>query len=102
MLLDSEDTGGHSCTMELTISPNRSYPPQTHDVADEFLYVLDGEATMSLGESTFRAAPGDVVFIPRGVAHAFITGASAAKLLVIFSPGGFERLIREQGEPLQD
>jgi hypothetical protein len=50
-----------------------------------------------------RCSPGDFIHILCGLVHCFTnTGASTAKLLLIFSPGGIERFFEETLEPVED
>jgi quercetin dioxygenase-like cupin family protein len=101
-LINSEDTGGRSCTMEVLISPNGGSKVHTHNDADEQFYILDGTVTMRVGEMTFRATTGDVVFIPRQTPHSINTGTTAARVLATFTPGGIEDVFRSAGEPIHD
>jgi quercetin dioxygenase-like cupin family protein len=101
-LINSEDTDGRSCTMEVLISPNGGSNVHTHDDADEQFYILDGTVTMRVGEVTFRATTGDVVFIPRQTPHSINTGTTAARVLATFTPGGIEDVFRSAGEPIHD
>jgi len=49
-----------------------------------------------LGEDVIEAGPGNLVFKPRGVAHAFWNAEDEpARLLEIISPAGFENYFRE-------
>ena len=102
LLVSSEDTSGRSSTLEVAISPEREYGQHTHEDTDEQMYILDGAVTMHVGETTFRAASGDLVFVARGTAHSLSTDATAAKMLVTYTPGGPEQFIRERGEAILD
>ena len=101
-LVNSEDTGGRSCTMEVAISPHGGSTLHTHDAADEQFYVLDGEVQMRVGEATFQATTGDVIFIPRGTPHRINTGPTPARVLATFVPVGIEREFRDVGQPIHD
>jgi len=51
---------------------------------------------MQLGDEVLEAGAGDVVFKPRGVAHAFWNASDEpARLLELISPAGFEHYFRE-------
>jgi quercetin dioxygenase-like cupin family protein len=99
-LVNSEDTGGRSCTMEVRISPNGGSDFHRHGDADEQFYILEGTVNFQLGEETFSAAPGDVVFIPRGLQHRVSTGETEARVIATFVPGGIENEFRALGEPI--
>src|SRR4051812_10425319 len=51
----------------------RPTPPHYHRNSDEYLYVLSGRGTFWLQDESNLAefGPGDLLFFPRGVVHAF-------------------------------
>ena len=53
-----------------------------------------------LGEETFQATSGDVIFIPRGLQHKVSTGPTEARVIATFVPGGMENEFRALGEPM--
>ena len=58
--------------------------------------MLEGEIGVRVGEEVFVGRPGDLVFKPRGVPHAFWNaGETLARALEIISPAGFERYFAE-------
>jgi hypothetical protein len=58
--------------------------------------VLQGRFGVQLGEDTLEAGPGDLLFKPRGVPHAFWNaGDEPGRLLELISPAGFEHYFRE-------
>jgi quercetin dioxygenase-like cupin family protein len=67
-----------------------------HHYEDESFAVLTGTITFQLGERTERATTGSLVFIPRGVPHAFVnTDAEIAEALIIVTPAGLEQYFAE-------
>jgi mannose-6-phosphate isomerase-like protein (cupin superfamily) len=77
-----------STRRSLAFSPRR----YTHQHEDEYTYVLEGEIGVQVGEEVRVARPGDLVFKPRGVPHAFWNaGDVPARTLEIISPAGFQR-----------
>ena len=54
------------------IAPGGSIPVHTNTVEHQ-QYVLEGSAVIGIGDDTFEAGPGSVVFIPAGVAHWYRT-----------------------------
>ena len=58
-----------------------------HEREDETYVVLEGELTFQRGDERFDAAPGDVVFLPRGVEHGFALRSPLARVLVVCTPG---------------
>jgi hypothetical protein len=68
----------------------------THQHEDEYTHVLEGEVGVQIGDEVRIARPGDLVFKPRRVPHAFWNpGDVPARALEIISPAGFERYFRE-------
>ena len=55
-----------------------------HDQGDELFYVVSGRGTATLGNQTEEIGPGDVIFVPRGAAHAVSNPSNDEALKVIF------------------
>lgn len=53
---------------------------------DEIYYVLSGRATVRIGDERHPVEPGDVVYVDRGVDHAFVDVEERLDLLVVFAP----------------
>ena len=67
----------------------------THRNEDEYSYVLEGRLGVQLGDEVLEAGPGELVFKPRGVPHAFWNaGDEPLRLLELISPAGFENYFR--------
>ena len=56
--------------------------------------------TFFLGEKTFRAIAGDMVFLPRGVPHRFELQSEQAKFNVTVTPAGYDQFVAEVGRPI--
>lgn len=96
-MIDGDATGGAFSLVEHPLPPRAlGAPVHTHRNEDEYSYVLEGRVGVQLGEDVIEAGPGNLVFKPRGVAHAFWNaGDEPARLLEIISPAGFENYFRE-------
>ena len=96
-LIDGEATGGAFSLVEHPLPPRAlGSPLHTHRNEDEYSFVLEGRFGIQLGNEVVEAGPGDLVFKPRGVAHAFWNaGEEPARLLELISPAGFEDYFRE-------
>jgi quercetin dioxygenase-like cupin family protein len=96
-MIDGDATGGAFSLVEHPLPPRAlGAPVHTHRNEDEYSYVLEGRVGVQLGGDVIEAGPGDLVFKPRGVAHAFWNaGDEPARLLEIISPAGFENYFRE-------
>ena len=73
-------------------------PRHVHEDEDELFYLLDGSIHVACGAEEWEATAGSLVFLPRGVDHAFVvTGGSPVRGLQITSPAGFEQFVAELG-----
>lgn len=65
-----------------------------HDENEEMFYVLEGIASILLGDEWRQLAKGGMCIIPRGVMHDFRNeGSVRMGLLNIFLPGPFEHMM---------
>ena len=93
------DTGGQMTIVEVTEHPGAEAPLHVHRRDDEGFWVLEGDVTFEVGETTIEAGPGDYVFGPRGIPHRFTVGDRGCRMLFILVPGGIEDVIRATSEP---
>jgi quercetin dioxygenase-like cupin family protein len=96
-MIGGEESGGTFALVEHPIGPRAlAAPMHTHRHEDEYTYVLEGEVGFHIGEEVLVARPGDLVFKPRGIPHAFWNATDElARALEIISPAGFERYFAE-------
>ena len=96
-MIGGEETGDNFALVEHPIGPRAlAAPMHTHRYEDEYTYVLEGEIGVQIGKKVLVARPGDLVFKPRGVPHAFWNAADEpARALEMISPAGFERYFAE-------
>lgn len=69
-----------------------------HAEHTEHVFVLDGEATMVMGDSTFTVKKGDIIFIPKGTPHRVTTTSKKPlKVVSLQSPhfDGKDRILLE-------
>jgi len=91
-----EQTQGRLGVVEFQMPPRLEGPPLHTDGHDELFIVAAGEMTFQLDEEVLEAPAGSLVFVPEGVRHTFANRQDApARLLTLFSPGGFERLFEQ-------
>ena len=88
-LQSKEDTGGSLDVFEMTLQPNARMPiPHYHDRWDETILGQTGTSTWRIDGKDIDLAPGETVFIKRGIVHGFTNRSSApATCLCILSPG---------------
>ena len=96
-MIDADRTGSSFSMVEHPIAPRTlGSPIHTHSREDEYSYVLEGRIGLLIGDDVIEATPGELVFKPRGVPHAFWNATNEpARLLEIISPAGFERYFAE-------
>jgi quercetin dioxygenase-like cupin family protein len=87
-----DQAGGALTVIENQIAPGDGPPHHVHASEDEAWWIIEGTLRFKLGEEMHEAPAGAFVFVPRGVAHSFQNaGDRAARILVMFTPGGMER-----------
>lgn len=101
--LSGDDTGGAFSLCEYTAPPDGpSPPPHVHRVTDEGFHLLEGTLECTVEDESFEIEAGTSLFVPRGTTHTFsATGSRPAKVLVVYSPAGFEGYFEEMGEFLE-
>jgi len=50
---------------------------------DAMVYILDGEAEITVGDETFKAKKGETIVMPAGVPHALLASERFKMLLVV-------------------
>jgi quercetin dioxygenase-like cupin family protein len=98
----AEQTGGQYTLVEILAPEGFASPLHVHHFEDEGFYILEGELTFYVGDQTLKARPGSFLFGPKGIPHAFTVDSGSARLLFVLSPGGFEGLVRDMGEPAKE
>ena len=87
------------CTVSFFLVNNRpGEGPNLHRHAyDETFIICEGHYDFRLDGKLLKLGPGDVVFVPRGTAHGFVsTGPEVGRQIIISSPGGiFDAMIAE-------
>ena len=93
--VSAKDTDGTMCIFEFTTG----WPCHLHHEQDEWVYVVDGDLELQVGEKRFRAGAGESVFIPRKVPHLWgPVDENRCKIINIFQPAGkMEDFLREVG-----
>jgi mannose-6-phosphate isomerase-like protein (cupin superfamily) len=96
-LIETSETDGRFALIEHRIPPRTlAAPIHTHELEDEYSYVLSGRMGAQIGDETIEAGPGELVRKPRGIAHAFWnSGDEDCVLLELISPGGFAEYFTE-------
>jgi mannose-6-phosphate isomerase-like protein (cupin superfamily) len=94
------ETGGQMTIVEMTEPPGTEAPLHVHHREDEAFFILEGSATIHVGEQAFEVGPGDYAFGPRHVPHRYTVGDEGCRMLFICTPGGnFEDVVIALSEP---
>ena len=96
--LSSEESGGTLSIIEDHLPPGRATPYHVHHHDDETFYIREGTATFFSGTEKFQATAGAVIFLPKNIPHGF-RADTAAHILIVTTPSGFDRFVVEAGEP---
>jgi quercetin dioxygenase-like cupin family protein len=95
------DTAGQMTIVEMTEPPGAQAPLHVHHREDEAFWILEGSATLYVGDEVIEAGPGDYAFGPRDIPHRYDIGSDGCRMLFICTPGGFEDLVREMSVPAE-
>jgi quercetin dioxygenase-like cupin family protein len=87
-------TEGRLTLVEDQLKPGFTLARHHHKKMTEIFYVLEGEVEFTFDDEVVLAKTGATVSVPRDVAHA-VRSPGGAKLLTIFSPGGFDQYLEE-------
>ena len=100
----SDRTGGAYSLFEVAVGVEGGEGPHVQHREDECFYVLEGRFGFDVEGEQIEAGPGSLVYVPKGVLHAFENaGETTGRMMVSQTPGGaYERFIEEVGEPVTD
>jgi quercetin dioxygenase-like cupin family protein len=79
--------------------PRDASPPLHTHPQDESYIVLDGEVLLVAGDQRFQLTAGDCAAVPIGVPHTFRVDTSTATVLILSTPAGLERMVRDAAVP---
>lgn len=100
---NSKRTGGAFDLIDFEIPPGFATPLHVHHTADEVFWILEGAIRGICNNEEWHAAAGDMVWLPKGLAHGFASvGSTPGRHLTMTLPGGFDAFVREVGEPMRD
>jgi quercetin dioxygenase-like cupin family protein len=96
--LPAEATDGRFSLIEF-LFPQRASPPLHTHPQDESYFVLEGRMTIQAGDQRFELEAGGAAAVPSGVPHTFRVDSAAARVLVLSTPAGIERMVRDGAFP---
>jgi len=99
VLIRGEHTDDYFALLHSITAPGEGPPMHLHHREDETYHILDGEYEFRVADTTILAGRGDTVYGPRSIPHTYRNiGKHPAKMLVLLTPGGFERFFERVGE----
>ena len=93
-----EAVGGRFAVIEFLFPGGASPPRHTHP-QDESYVVLDGRLTVDAGERRFTIEAGATAVVPMSMPHTFRVDSETARVLVLSTPAGIERMVRDASIP---
>lgn len=94
--VSSKDTGGSLFVFEHKDMGKGGPPRHVHHQQDEWFLVIAGEYRMEIGDQKYVLKPGDSLFAPRKIPHAWACVCEKGTLLTAVTPvGSFETFLLE-------
>lgn len=80
-------TGQHIQVVIMSVPPDSDVGEEVHTDSDQVLYLIDGAGTAVLDGVASDFNSGDLVFVPAGTRHNFITkDGNEMKIITTYSP----------------
>lgn len=99
----SSMTRGQLSLVEFLNPPGFATPLHRHSEEDEAFYILSGTAEFRCDGQTLTGGPGDFLFLPVGLPHAYIVGPERLRCLTLTgAPSGFDKFVQQAGEPARE
>lgn len=102
LLATRAQTGGQfSAIVDVQKAGSDTGGPMIHFKETEIWYVVEGSYEFNIGGKVVEGGPGTLIAVDAGQPHAF-TAKTDGKLLMIWTPGGFEQFFMDwdkQGIP---
>ncbi len=83
---DSED--GIAVFEQTSLSRGKGTPLHIHYFQNEIFYVLEGNYFFKVGPDEFYLSPGECIFLPKTIPHAWTQISKRGKMIVTFQPAG--------------
>jgi quercetin dioxygenase-like cupin family protein len=101
-LVGKWNTPGHGLTTGTTrFEPDTAIPLHTHNV-EETVMLLEGEATVVVGDKTYELSAGDVTWVPADVPHFFKNrGSGPMRIYWVYLGQAVTRTITATGETFE-
>ncbi len=83
--VSGKDTGGAMCVIEVN---NSGWPRHLNPEQDEWIYVVEGDVELEIGQKRFHLGARESMFIPRNVEHVWTAVSVPAQILNTYQPAG--------------
>ncbi|MBW3622369.1 MAG: cupin domain-containing protein [Armatimonadetes bacterium] len=84
----AQASNGELVLAETKVDFRGGVPPHVHTREDETFYIQEGRFDVRVGDRKIEAGPGDTVFAPRNVPHAWnCVSEGGGQVLVLITPG---------------
>jgi quercetin dioxygenase-like cupin family protein len=100
ILVPAERTGNAVAMLEHVAPRGMATPLHVQPNEDEAFFIVDGRISLFVDGERSEAGAGEVVWIPRGVPHAFRVDSEQARIIALSVPGNHERFFRLAGDPV--
>lgn len=97
--LTGQETNGALTVIDMMLKPGAEPPRHIHEFEDETFIVHSGELNLFVGEESYHARKGDVVFIPRTTPHHFRVMSEMVSCTILITPGGLEDFFEQATFP---
>jgi quercetin dioxygenase-like cupin family protein len=94
-------TSGGLFAFEDLLEGGKTTPLHRHPDSDEVSYVIEGEILVHADGKQHRAERGSMIWMPRGMPHAFLVTSPTARLLFLQIPGSGDAFYQVASEPLE-
>lgn len=99
--LTRSQTDGHLGMWTFQARRGAASPMHVHHREDEQFLLVEGQARFIIGEQRLDAGPGDLVFLPREIPHAYLITSETARGIGSVTPGGFEAYFTDLATPVR-
>lgn len=100
ILAEGKDTDNNFSLMWQLGNKDSGPGPHFHD-QDEAFFVMEGEINYMANDQILTAKAGSFVWIPRCTVHGFKVVSETVKVLNMYTPAGFEQVIKAGGTPAE-
>ena len=79
------------------LAPGKGHARHNHPGSEEIIYVVSGQGEQMVDDRPpVKVGPGSSIYIPADIYHSTLnTGNQPMQLIVVYSPAGPERLLRD-------